>query len=465
MRDLIEKNLNIKDFWKKTLVELELATNATTYKQITAGAVPFKLEDDIFSIACENTFIRNNLFKEIYLIKEAVLKAHKKEYEVVIRIEKGIKSQPTEAPTKIGPLFENVKDPIDRIRDKQQKSGINPKYTFENYIKGDNNQLAVAIAKTVANKPGEAYNPVFLYSGVGLGKTHLMQAIGNQIIKNQPGTKVIYTTGEQFMNELIEAIQGGDKKYGTNNFRNKFRKADVFLIDDIQVIIGKEKTQDEFFHTFNALFMEEKQIVITSDRPPSEFSKLPDRITSRFQSGMIVDIQPPTFETRAAILRTKRDLNRDPISNEVIDFIAEKISTNIRELEGAYIRVVSLAKANEEEINLKTAADILKINLNDSGPKQVNMNQILKAVCTHYSVKAVDIKGARRTKDLVLPRQVTMYLIQNITKTPLMTIGDFLGGRDHTTIMHGAQKIEKDIQEDRLFKQEIEIVKKKVFED
>ena len=207
------------------------------------------------------------------------------------------------------------------------------------------------------------------------------------------------------------------------------------------------------------------QIVITSDRPPQEFNKLPDRITSRFQSGMIVDIQPPTFETRAAILRTKRDLNRDPISNEVIDFIAEKVNTNIRELEGAYIRVVSLAQANGEQITLKTAADILKININEPTTKQVNMNQILKAVCNHYSVKAVDVKGTRRTKDLVLPRQVAMYLIQNITKTPLMTIGDFLGGRDHTTILHGTQKIERDIQEDRSFKQEIEIVKKKVFEE
>jgi len=465
MKDLIEQNLDVKNFWKKALVEIELNSNPTTYKQIVAGAVPSKLEEDMLHIACENTFIRNNLLKEIEVIKEGIKKAHKKECEVVIKVEKGIKTQPTETTSEMGPLFEQVKNPVDMVREKQQKSGINPKYTFENYIKGDHNQLAFAIAKTVANKPGEAYKPVFIYSGVGLGKTHLMQAIGNQIIKNQPGTKVLYTTGEQFTNELIDAIQGGNKKYGTNHFRNKFRKVDVFLIDDIQFIIGKDKTQEEFFHTFNALYMEEKQIVITSDKPPHEFSKLPDRITSRFQSGMIVDIQAPSFETRAAILRRKRDANRDQISNEIIDFIAEKVNTNVRELEGAYIRVVTLANANNEPVTLESAARVMQIDLNQAANKQVNMNQILKTVCTYYAVKPGDVKGSRRTKDLVFPRQVAMYLIHNITKTPLMTIGDFLGGRDHTTILHGTQKIEKEMETDTIFKQEIEIVRRKVFEN
>jgi len=309
------------------------------------------------------------------------------------------------------------------------------------------------------------YNPVFLYGGSGLGKTHLIQAIGNQIIKNQPNKIVLYTTGEQFTNELIESIQGGDKKYASNRFRNKYRKADVFLIDDVQFIIGKTQTQEEFFHTFNTLYMQEKQIVITSDKPPSEFGKLPERITSRFQSGIIVDILPPSFETRSAILRTKRDLSNDKISNEVIDFISEKINSNIRELEGAYLRVVSIANATDQLITIDLASSILKISTQEKTIKQVNMNQILKTVCNHYSVKAQDVKGNRRTKDIVLPRQVTMYLIQNITKTPLMTIGDFLGGRDHTTVLYGTQKIEKDMQNDLLFKKEIEAVKNKIYEE
>lgn len=463
MKDLIEQNQDVKLFWKKVLVEIEISNDATSYKQIVASAVPQSLSEDIVYLACENTFIRNNLLKYTETIKEAITKAHKKEYEVVIKIEKGIKTQPTEE-IKDMPLFEQATTTVDRIKEKQNRSGINPKYTFDNYIKGDHNQLAFAIAKTVANKPGEAYNPVFLYSGVGLGKTHLMQAIGNQIIQNKPGTKIVYTTGEQFTNELIEAIQGGKNNYTTNQFRNKFRKADVFLIDDVQFIIGKDKTQEEFFHTFNALYMEEKQIVITSDKPPHEFSRLPDRITSRFQSGMIVDIQAPSYETRSAILRKKRDANRDPVSNDVIDFIAEKVETNVRELEGAYLRVVTFARTSEQPITIELAAKSMQIQLNDKDSKPVNMNSILKAVCNYYSVKSVDVKGKSRTKDLVTPRQIAMYLIKDITKTPLMSIGDFLGGRDHTTVMHGASKIEEELKVSASFRDELNRVKQLIRE-
>jgi len=463
MKDLIEQNQDVKLFWKKALVEIELNSDATTYKQITASAVAQSVSEDMLYLACENTFIRNNLLKYIEIIKEALLKAHKKEYEIVIKVEKGIKTQPIEE-TKDMPLFEQNTGTVERIKEKQSRSGINPKYTFDNYIKGDNNQLAFAIAKTVANKPGEAYNPVFLYSGVGLGKTHLMQAIGNQIIQNKPGTKIVYTTGEQFTNELIEAIQGGKNNYTTNQFRNKFRKADVFLIDDVQFIIGKDKTQEEFFHTFNALYMEEKQIVITSDRPPHEFSKLPDRITSRFQSGMIVDIQAPSYETRSAILRKKRDAAKDPIPNDVIDFIAEKVDTNVRELEGAYLRVITFARTNEVPVTIELAANAMRIQINDKDNKPVNMNSILKAVCNFYSVKSIDLKGKSRTKDIVMPRQIAMYLIKDITKTPLMSIGDFLGGRDHTTVMHGAQKIEDELKMNAGFREELSRVKQLIRE-
>lgn len=315
--------------------------------------------------------------------------------------------------------------------------------------------------------PGELYNPVFIYSGVGLGKTHLLQAIGNRILQTKPGMKVVYTTGEAFTNELIEAIQSGRGKggYTTNEFRNKFRKADVFLIDDIQFVIGRATTQEEFFHTFNELYLAQKQIVITSDRPPKDFNNLEDRITSRFSSGIIADIQNPDMEVRAAILRTKRDENKDPITNDVIDAIAEKMETNIRELMGAYIQVVTYAKATGIEVNLDNLSEALGQSVREREKKVVNVNDILKAVCNYYTVRIPDIKGERRTKELVIPRQVAMYLMKEITGMPLMTIGEFLGGRDHTTIMHGVEKIETEIKAQGKLKQDVSKVKQMLFED
>jgi chromosomal replication initiator protein len=288
-----------------------------------------------------------------------------------------------------------------------------------------------------------------------------MQAVGNQIVQRSPSFKVIYTTGEAFTNELIESIQGGKGKgrYTSNEFRNKFRKADVFLIDDIQFIAGKEATQDEFFHTFNTLYMAQKQIVITSDRPPREFKNIAERITSRFNSGIIADIQPPDYETRVAILRAKRDKSQDQMSNEVIDIIAERVSSNIRELEGAYLRVLTIATATGNEVTPDTVLGILGQTIKEDRRRPVSVNNILKAVCSYYSVKAVDIKGKRRTKEIVLPRQVAMYLIKQMTDTPYMTIGELLGGRDHTTIMHGVEKIEEDIKEMGKLRQDVINVK------
>jgi chromosomal replication initiator protein len=300
---------------------------------------------------------------------------------------------------------------------------------------------------------------------VGLGKTHLLQAIGNKILQNKPGTKVIYTTGEAFMNELIEAIQSGKGKgkLATYEFRNKFRKADVFLIDDIQFVIGKEATQEEFFHTFNALYMDQKQIVITSDRPPKDFTSLEERVTSRFASGIIADIQPPDIEMRAAILRAKRDQNSDSVPNDVIDFISEKITTNVRELEGAYLQVITYAKTTGSTLDVETAAKALGQSIREEAKKNVNINEILKAVCTYYAVKAADIKGERRVKEFVIPRQVAMYLMKEITHSPYMTIGAFLGGRDHTTIMHGVDRVSKDVKKEEKIKQDVVNVRQLIY--
>jgi chromosomal replication initiator protein len=348
-----------------------------------------------------------------------------------------------------GPLFTKQKEESEVIKDRQQKSNLSPRFTFDNLILGRHNNLAYAIATAVSERPGEQYNPVFIHSGVGLGKTHLLQAIGNKIIQNRPATKVVYATGESFMNELIEAIQSGKSrgKYTTNEFRNKYRRADVFLIDDIQFIIGRDSTQDEFFHTFNDLYMSQKQIVITSDRPPKEFNNLAARITSRFASGIIVDIQTPDFETRAAILRTRRDKFMEEVPNNVIDYIAERVTSNVRELEGAYMQVVTQARATGNEATVDLAAAALGQSARETKSlKNINVNDILKAVCTYYSIKMQDIKGKKRNKEIVIPRQIAMYLIKDITDAPFISIGDFLGGRDHTTIMHGTEKVSQEVK-------------------
>lgn len=336
-------------------------------------------------------------------------------------------------------------------------AGLSAKYVFENYLMGSNNQLAYAVAKAVAERPGETYNPLFIHSGVGLGKTHLMQAIGNKILSDKPRLKVVYVTGENFTNGLVEALQTskGRGQYTMNKFREKFRAADVLLIDDVQFIAGRDSTQEEFFHTFNALYMNQKQIVLTSDRPPKDFTDLEDRIKSRFGSGMIVDIQPPDLDMRTAILRNKRDEAGDAIPNDIIDYIALNVKTNVRELLGAYIQVSASAKNKGLEVTKEFVAKELGQRIPDQNRKNVNLNQILRAVCGYYSVKMDDIKGAKRTKDFVVPRHIAMYLIYDLTKTPYMTIAQVFGGRDHTSILHGIKKVEDELKSVAKTKQDV----------
>lgn len=458
-----------KDFWKKVLAEVQLEVTPMVYGTIISRTeCPGSTETDLH-ILCDDEFIKKNLEKKYFqIVADAISKIAGREFKIFFSVKKAERPAPTISNTpnkeqgkELGPLFQAQQDPEEYAKEKSIKSGLAPKFTFENYIMGKSNQLAFAIATAVADRPGEIYNPVFMYSGVGMGKTHLLQAIGNKILKSKPGTKVVYTTGESFTNELIDAIQSGKGKgrFTSNDFRNKYRKADVLLIDDVQFIAGKEATQEEFFHTFNALYLAQKQIVVTSDKPPKDFTNIEERITSRFNSGIIVDIQPPDVETRMAILRTKRDFNKDPLTNQVLDFIAETVATNIRELEGAYLRVLTLSQATGRDITVELAAQTLGKTVKESTGKQVNMNQILNAVCTYYSIKHAEIKGKRRNKELVLPRQVAMYLIKELTDTPFMSIGDFLGGRDHTTIMHGVEKIGSEVEQSTKIRQDVYNVK------
>lgn len=342
-----------------------------------------------------------------------------------------------------------------------QSANLNPKYTFDSFVVGANNNLAHAASLAVAESPGEIYNPLFIYGGVGLGKTHLMHSIANFILKNNNKAKILYVTSEKFTNELIDAIRNKNN-ISTTEFREKYRNNDVLLIDDIQFIIGKESTQEEFFHTFNALYEAKKQIIISSDKPPKEIETLEERLRSRFEWGLTVDIQSPDYETRMAILRKKEEMEGYNIDNEVIKYIATNIKSNIRELEGALTKIVALSKLNKKEINIALAEEALKDIIAPGGSKEVTPELVIQVVADHFNLSTLDILSQKRQKDIVYPRQIVMYLCRNITGTPLQEIGKALGGRDHTTIIHGIDKITEDLEKNPTLQNTIDILKKKL---
>ena len=343
-----------------------------------------------------------------------------------------------------------------------QNANLNPKYTFDAFVVGANNNLAHAASLAVAESPGEIYNPLFIYGGVGLGKTHLMQSIANFILKNNPKAKILYVTSEKFTNELIDAIRNKNN-ISTTEFREKYRNNDVLLIDDIQFIIGKESTQEEFFHTFNALHEAKKQIIISSDKPPKEIETLEERLRSRFEWGLTVDIQSPDYETRMAILRKKEEMEGYNIDNEVIKYIATNIKSNIRELEGALTKIVALSKLEKNrEINIALAEKALKDIIAPGDKKEVTPEFIIEVVADHFNLTPLDIISQRRNKEIVYPRQIAMYLCRNMTDTGLQNIGKSLGGRDHTTILHGIDKIAADLEGNPTLQNTIDILKKKI---
>lgn len=320
------------------------------------------------------------------------------------------------------------------------KSSLNSKYNFDNFVIGSSNRFACAASFAVAESPAKAYNPLFIYGQVGLGKTHLIQAITHKINQLHPELKIAYMSSEKFTNELIDAI----RHRSTSDFRKQYRSIDVLLIDDIQFIAGKESTQEEFFHMFNDLHTNHKQIIITSDRPPNDISKLEDRLRSRFAWGLITDVQPPDFETRVAILKKKMENESVNIPDDVIVFIAEEIKTNIRELEGALIRVAAYAQLEGSAVTLETAKVILKDMVKES-LKIVSVEMVQKIVCDFYNIALTDIQGKRRNKNIVTARQVAMFIARRLTQMSLPEIGNAFGGKDHTTVLHSCKKIETEI--------------------
>ena len=362
-------------------------------------------------------------------------------------------------------LSDEVEEYLSNISTENNKQHVDEdcmlidRYTFDTFVVGNSNKFAHAASLAVAETPGRTYNPLFIYGGVGLGKTHLMHAIGHYIKKNIQNIKIAYVTSEKFTNELIDSIK--DKE--TVSFRNKYRKIDVLLIDDIQFLAGKERTQEEFFHTFNTLYESNKQIIISSDRPPKNIPTLEDRLRSRFEWGLITDIQPPDYETRVAILRKKAQLERLEVPDETIYYIADKIQSNIRKLEGALNKVIAYASLNNITVSREIAEQVLKDIISPEAPKKITIELIQRVVAEHYDLKVEDLKTKKRTRKVAFPRQIAMYLCRELVNgASLPKIGEAFGGRDHTTILHGCEKISAEIENDLELRETINKLIKKI---
>ena len=341
-----------------------------------------------------------------------------------------------------------------------EKAGLNPKYTFANFIVGDNNNLAHSASLAVAESPAEIYNPLYIYGGVGLGKTHLMQAIAHFILTRSPEKKVLYVTSETFTNEIIDAIRN-ESPQANSRFREKYRNVDVLLIDDIQFISGKESTQEEFFHTFNELYGHKKQIIISSDKPPKDIKGLEDRLISRFLWGLPVDLQSPNYETRVAILKKKIEQEGSiSIPDDVVFFIAANVSSNIRELEGSLTKIIAYSKLTSSQITLEFAEDVLKDLF--TSKREITPDHIIRIVAEYFSLSESDLSSKKKSADIVYPRQLSMYLCRTMTDAALSLIGKKLGNRDHTTVLHGYEKIQSEIDMNEKTRKDVEILQKKI---
>jgi chromosomal replication initiator protein len=365
-------------------------------------------------------------------------------------------------PAAIRAALPAAKEPL-RTRSVPEKAtpaaaSLNPKYTFDNFVVGSTNKFCHAASVAVAQSPGKTYNPLFIYGGVGLGKTHLMQAIGHFINQKNRKLHVNYVSSEKFTNQLIESIQNRT----TVKFRNAYRNVDVLLIDDIHFLEGKEQTQEEFFHTFNTLYDNHKQIVISSDRPPKEIPRLEERLVSRFEWGLIADLQPPDLETRIAIVRKKAEISNLPLPDEIATFLANRIKSNIRKLEGALIRVVSYASLTGSKLTIEIAEEVLHDILISEAAQMISVDDIQKSVAELYDVRVADMKSQKRPKAIAYPRQVAMYLTRSLTQLSLPEIGDAFGGRDHSTVLHAVRLVEAKLKDDYSLRKNINAVTQKL---
>lgn len=430
--------------WRSVLSQLQPTMTPANFDNWLRPTRGLECEDNLLTIGVPTTFGREWLEQRLStVIRKTLVQVGRPELDVRFQVmselaETGAR-RGRRSSGKGGPALFNG-----------HSAEFNPRYTFDDFIVGKHNKFAHAAAEAVAHRPGQTYNPLFIYGGVGLGKTHLLHAIGQRTARDFPDFRVVYTTSERFMNELIKAIREGT----TEEFRDHYRPVDVLLIDDIQFISGKESTQEEFFHTFNTLHESGKQIVMSCDKPPRDISPLAERLRSRFEWGLIADIQSPDFETRIAILRSKAERQDLPVPPDVVQYLARRVTKNIRELEGSLNRIIAYAALNERHLTVDLAAAALD---SLSGPRrtQLTPQSIIDCVAEYYGVSLQDMKGKGRDKAIVVPRQVAMYLVREETTVSLEQIGQLLGGRDHTTVMHGWDKISAALDQDHQLRNEV----------
>lgn len=432
---------NVNELWETALAHIQKRISKPSFETWLKSTKATSLDANTLLITAPNEFTRDWLESRY---SELIL-------EILYEITGKVITVKFVIPTSAGEQEEAMASAPAKKGEKSSgnddfpQTMLNPKYTFDTFVIGAGNRFAHAASLAVAEAPAKAYNPLFIYGGVGLGKTHLMHGIGHYVLEQNPNARVVYLSSEKFTNEFINSIRDNQ----TVNFRNKYRNVDILLIDDIQFLAGKEQTQEEFFHTFNALHEESKQIIISSDRPPKEIPTLEDRLRSRFEWGLITDIQPPDLETRIAILRKKAKAENLEIPNEVMVYIANQIDTNIRELEGALIRVVAYSSLINRDIDTELAIEALKDIIPTSKPRVINIPAIQQVVGEHYDLKMEDFKAKKRTKSVAFPRQIAMYLSRELTDFSLPKIGEEFGGRDHTTVIHAHEKITQALQTDR----------------
>ena len=447
---------DLAEIWVRCKDKLKESFNEKVFNVWIKPIMPLEVTDTYYKVAVKNDFFKTMLEENYAQVIEGVLAGiMSKNIKLIIEtMDNGSSGSEAAEEMPAVPAKREQQQLFNENTSVQQpdESNLNPKYVFETFVIGNSNRFAQAAAQAVANDPAHAYNPLFLYGGVGLGKTHLMHAIGNRIKQNNPSMKVLYTSSEKFTNEIINSIQNKT----TEAFRQKYRNIDCLIIDDIQFLKGKEQTQVEFFHTFNALKDADKQIIISSDRPPREIETLEDRLRSRFDQGLTADIQTPDLETRMAILRTKAASDNIVLPTEVITLLATNIATNIREIEGAYNKIVAYTSLMHMPITVETAQKVLSDMGNDIKTRTITYEGIIKVVADHYNVKQDELFNKKRTQNIAFPRQVAMYLCRELADLSYPRIGELFGGRDHTTVIHAYEKISNFKNNNLAFQNELQ---------
>ena len=461
--------MDAKQVWRAALGELQVSLSPANYETWLRDTQLVDVDEQRFRIAVPNGFAKDWLesrYRSLISQTLARIVGYSVQVEFVIGTVPDIVAEAAHddaVPVAAGPARPSPQVRVEptRVGGEGGTTYLNPRYTFSNFIVGSANRLAHAASLSVAERPGHAYNPLFLYGGVGLGKTHLMHAIGNQVIAKFPRKRVVYATSEKFTNEFITSIQQGK----IDEFRARYRRIDLLLIDDIQFIADKERTQEEFFHTFNAIHEDGKQIVLSSDRPPKAILTLEERLRSRFEWGLIADLTAPDLETRIAILRAKAEEGAVPITSDVIEFIARKVVSNIRELEGALNRMVAYASMGAMPIGIELAQAVLSNVLHNPKKRQVTPERIAKVVADYYSVPMDVLQGQKRDKAIVVPRQIAMFLMRAETDVSLLRIGAELGGRDHSTVLYACDKITREVAINDELRREIAAVRELIYAD